>query len=372
MNYDVVIVGAGIVGCSMAYAQARKGKSVALFERDERAVMASIRNFGMIWPIGQPAGPLFKRALASRAIWEELATAAGFWFEGNGSLHLAYHELEESILKEFIGKSTKSDYPCHWLEPDAVLKKSSSVRPEGLLGAMWSSTEALVDPREVLAILPGYLATQYGVDLHFNEPVIACGTGWIDTPHTSVSTQEIYICSGTDFQTLYPNWYAQFPLKKCKLQMMRTAPQPPAWQLGPSLCGGLTLLHYSAFSACRDIPQLKAHFQDTEPRFAANGIHVMAAQNGLGEVIIGDSHHYSMCPDPFDSRELETLILQYLHNMVDLPLSEVQASWNGVYPKLTNGSSEIVVSVEPDVWIVNGLGGAGMTLAPGLAFELAG
>lgn len=371
MEYDVIVVGAGIVGCSIAYAQAKKGKRVALYEREERAIMASVRNFGMIWPIGQPEGPLLKRALDGRKIWEELASEVGFWFEANGSLHLAYHELEESILKEFIENNTQNNYSCSWLDPGEVLEKSPSVRPDRLRGAMWSSTEALVDPREVLAKLPGYLATRFGVDLHFNEPVIACGSGWIDTPRTSVGALEIYICSGADFQTLYPRWFAQFPLKKCKLQMMRTAPQPDNWRLGPSLCGGLTLLHYSSFSTCRDVSALKSYYLETEPRFEPNGIHVMAAQNGSGEVIIGDSHHYNLCPDPFDSREVETLILQYLRDMVDLPMPDVRASWHGVYPKLTNGLSEIVVSVEPNVWIVNGLGGAGMTLSPGLAFELA-
>ena len=100
------------------------------------------------------------------------------------------------------------------------------------------------------------------------------------------------------------------------------------------------------------------------------GIHVMVAQNEMGELTIGDSHEYGKTHDPFDKNEINTLILNYLKKIARFKNWNVKESWNGIYPKLTNGDTELFMSPEPGVYIVNGLGGAGMTLSFGYAEEM--
>src|SRR5580704_8992875 len=73
---DVAIIGAGILGIAHASVLARRGLSVVVFERSPQAAGASVRNFGMIWPIGQPAGGMHAMALRSRELWLEILEAA--------------------------------------------------------------------------------------------------------------------------------------------------------------------------------------------------------------------------------------------------------------------------------------------------------
>ena len=84
LSADVAIVGGGVLGLAHAYAAARRGHRVVVFERNPRAAGASVRNFGMIWPIGQPRGEMHTMAMrtpAQPAGWElGPALASGLTF----------------------------------------------------------------------------------------------------------------------------------------------------------------------------------------------------------------------------------------------------------------------------------------------------
>jgi hypothetical protein len=78
------------------------------------------------------------------------------------------------------------------------------------------------------------------------------------------------------------------------------------------LCGGLSLIHYHGFKAAASLPKLKARYEDQYSEYLKWGIHVMASQNGMGEITIGDSHEYALTFDPFDREFINIMILDYL------------------------------------------------------------
>lgn len=366
---DVAVVGAGIVGLAHALAAARRGLKVVVFERNSQAVGASIRNFGMVWPIGQPVGSLLDRALRSREIWVEVASKAGFHVDQCGSIHLAYRPDEMDVLQEFVNTRRDGKYSVALLSPDRVAEKSSAAVMEGLIGGLWSATEAIVDPREAIAKIPRFLMEEYNVEFKFQTVVTD-----ISHPKFVVGGEEwtcdrLYVCSGSDFETLYPTIYQKSGITKVKLQMLRTVPQPNNWRLGSSLCAGLTLTHYTAFAHCPSLATLKARIQSETPYFVEWGIHVMVSQNGLGELTIGDTHEYGLNPDPFDRTDLNDYVLDYFKGFAQPPSLQIAQTWHGIYAKIPN-HTELIVEPEPGVTIVNALSGAGMTLSFGLAEEV--
>jgi len=365
---SAIVIGAGIAGLATARALAVRNYRVTVVERSLQAMGASVRNFGMILPAAQPAGQLYDRAKRSAAIWKEICNEAGIWYEQKGSLHLAYAPDEWQVLHE-----VKEAYTCRGyrlLDPAATTRLSAAILPDGLHGSLYSTDELIVDPRKAIAAIPLWLAEKYNVQFIWGKHVNGVLHPFVHVGNEKLQADEIYVCSGADFETLYPDIYKALPLTKCKLQMMRLGVQPGGWRLGPALCSPLSLVHYNSYKAAPSFPALKARIEKEFAEYLQYGIHLLVSQNEEGALTVGDSHEYGSSPDPFDRGMINDLILRYLGSFARFGNSRVMETWNGVYPKLTNGETDIVLSPAPGVTIINGFGGAGMTLAFGLAEEV--
>ena len=368
-NFDAAVVGAGVLGLAHAYHLAKQGRRVVLFERSPAAVGASIRNFGMLWPIGQTAGEMYDMAVRSREIWLEALQESGIWHERTGSLHLAYREDEMQVLREFAAAAPHSGYQCALLTAEQVLERSDAVQAEGLLGGLWSPTEVCVDPPSTIRALPGFLAERYGVTFHFDTAVTACGDGTLQAGGREWRAEQIFLCGGDDFQTLFPDLLQTAGMIRCKLQMLRSQPMENRWRLGPMLAAGLTLRHYKSFQSCPSLPALKERVSAETPLYDRYGIHVMASQNGKGELVLGDSHEYGAEITPFDNPEIDVLILDYLHTFLRAPDLRIASRWHGIYAKHPS-APYLALHPAPNTTVVTGVGGAGMTLSFGLAEQV--
>lgn len=367
--HDDAVIGAGILGLAHAYQLARRGRRVVVFERDAVASGASVRNFGMVWPIGQPAGPMRELARRSARDWLEVMGTAGLWHGRVGSLHLAYRDDEARVLREFLELGAGRGEPYEWLEPAAVRAMAPRVRTEGLLGGMFSPEEICVDPREAVAGLPGWLTREFGVEFRFDDPVTAVDPGVVTAASGRHDTGRVWVCSGDEMRVLFPALLRESGIVRCKLQMMRSQAMEDRSSIGPMLAGGLTLRHYASFRDCPGLAAVRERVSRESPWFDRYGIHVMVSQNGRGELTIGDSHEYGADIGPFDRDEIDARVLEYLGGFLDVPGLRIVSRWHGTYGKHPE-KPFVVLRSSPGVAIVTGVGGAGMTLSFGLAGQV--
>ncbi len=368
-NNTAIVVGAGIVGLATAKALSLKGFNVTVVERSEKAVGASIRNFGMLWPIGQPDGKLYDRAMRSKTIWKDIADSIGLWYDEVGSLHVAYVEDEWTVLQELHEEFLKNGRPVSILNKETIAQKFNGVNSNGLLGGLYSSTETIVDARTAIEKIPSYLEEYLDVSFIWGKAVTNVSTGKVFMGKEMLQADIVCICSGADFETLYPSIFRETEITKCKLQMLRYVSSTPNFKMGVSLCGGLSLIHYNSFKAAPSLQKLKERYEAEMSDYLKWGIHVMVAQNDQLELTVGDSHEYGLTFDPFDKAFINTMIIEYLQKFAVIDDWKLTQSWHGIYPKMTNGETEIFLEAEPNVYILNGIGGAGMTLSFGFAEE---
>lgn len=369
-NRSAIVVGAGILGMATARALAINGYKVQVIERSQFSIGASIRNFGMLWPIGQPDGQLYDRAIRSREIWKEYLNSSSISFNSCGSLHLAYSYEELDVLEELSSIFQDSGRPVTLITPEQIGNRFKGINQTNLKGGLFSNDEVIIDPREGIRNLPTYLNQKLGIEFIWGTAISRVKPGSVFSGSTRFDADLIFICSGADFETLYPEVFNQQKITKCKLQMMRFVSDKPNYNLGTSICGGLSLLHYKSFTASKALETLKAKLQNELPEHLKWGIHVMVSQNMKGELTVGDSHEYGLDFDPFDKHFINQLILDYLKKMVHIDQWRLIESWNGIYPKMTNGKTDLHLEVENSVHIVNGIGGNGMTLSFGFAEEI--
>src|SRR5262249_26893511 len=259
------------LGLAHAYHLAKNGQRVIVFERSPRAQGASVRNFGMLWPIGQPAGAMYQLASRSLEIWEEVLKGSGLWYERTGSLHLAYHQDELQVLEELVAQTRHEDRGCLIRTPEQVVKRCPHIMRHRLLAGMFSPLEICVDPREVIAGLPAWLHKSLGVHFEFSTAVLSYDQPQVHTSQGMWTANHLIVCSGDDFQGLYPEAFVGSGLLRCKLQMMRSQAFGADVKLGPMLAAGLTLRHYASFANCPSLPALKRRFDEELPDYGRFG-----------------------------------------------------------------------------------------------------
>ena len=351
------------MGLTNAVTAREAGHSVTILERDGRALGASIRNFGTLWPIGCAFGPERDQALFGVKRWKQIAAAAGFWHSDQGSLSLAYREEAWSVLNEF--GAAKGEFEL--LEAQEVVRRYPAANPQGLRGALLSQEEMVIHSPTAIPALADY-ARQLGVTIHFGTPVVKVHSDSVDTADgRTFAFDQLVIAAGEEMRLFFSEELAAAQIQPCRLQMMRTVPQRSGFELGAIFVSDLTLCHYPAFRDCPSTFKLRTRLEAELPDHHRWGVHVIAAQHHDGTLTLGDSHEYGLDLPPGSQPEVDELILGALHDFAIIPDLRIASRWQGIYLKSKIGQTQVVLHPRECVTMVTAMGGLGMTLSWGLA-----
>lgn len=353
---DVVIVGAGVVGLAHAVEAVRRGLSVAVVERDERATGASVRNFGH-GCVTAMSGRTLDYALAARQTWLSLAKEAGLWLSEAGAVVVARAEDEYTVLEEF-----------HQARGDQVVLLSRSELdgrvPAGeAVGGAWFPLDVRVDPRQAVHAIAAWLAGQ-GVRFHWATTAHTIEPGLLGTSRGRITAGRIVVAVGHDVDRHFPDLAASRRLRRCALHMLRVT-NPYGKAIEPAVLSGFSMVRYPGFTDCPTLPAVRERLATEHPELLAAGLNLMFTQRPDGDLTIGDTHAYAVTHDPFQSDDLDAHVLREVGRLLGSGPLTVRERWRGVY---ASGEEPFLTEIPmPGVGVVSVTSGVGMTTAFGLA-----
>lgn len=115
---DVVVIGAGVVGASVAAELARRGAAVTLLERDVPGTGTSSTSFAWVNANAKEPRRYYELNFAGLRAHQELAAGGGEWFRGNGHVEFAVDDAHRQNLRARMERLAHRGYPVEEITPD--------------------------------------------------------------------------------------------------------------------------------------------------------------------------------------------------------------------------------------------------------------
>jgi len=367
-----VIVGGGIMGTMHALEGCRRGWEVLQLEADAEPRRASVRNFGLVWVSGRATGLELDLAIRARRRWEDLASdVPDIGFRADRSLTVAGSAAELSLLAEAADRSDASIRGFELLDAAGARSVNPAVRGK-VAGGLFCRTDAVVEPTAVLGALRSalektgtyrWLPRRQAVDVEGGTDGAKDGATVVDHLGDRHPGTVALLCIGDCRSGLGGRVGAALeaaPLRRCRLQMMQTAPAPES--LATAIADGDSLRYYPAF----DLPG-RSVLPPSDEDTAAWGRQLLLVQRAGGGLTIGDTHVYD---EPFDFAVDEApydQLLDRAEGILGWSLPPVVRRWAGVYSLTAEGSTYLTHEVDDGIVVITGAAGRGMTLSPATA-----
>jgi len=172
-KYDVIIIGAGIIGALTARELSKYQLSVLVIEQAyDLGEGATKANSGILYPGFHQRGGSLKgiSCVAGNAKYEELCGQIGVSMKKIGSLYVAFHDEGEEKLRDKYEKGLKNGVPNMEIISGEAARQMEPLLSPAVTRALYAPTTGIISPFELITAV-SESAGQNGVEFLFDTSV---------------------------------------------------------------------------------------------------------------------------------------------------------------------------------------------------------
>lgn len=144
---DVLIIGGGIIGCSIAYYTSKYGRDVTIIEKGEFVSGTSSRCDGNILAIDKDPGFDSQMSLVSQKLVTDLSEELehSFEYRAPGSILVCESDEEMEAAQQWVNRQQEAGLPFRMLDRQDI-REESPFFADDLLGGLECATDSTVNP----------------------------------------------------------------------------------------------------------------------------------------------------------------------------------------------------------------------------------
>ena len=281
-NADVIVIGSGVIGSSVAYNLTKKGASVLMIESGTLGCGASSACDGFVILQSKSPGPHLTMALASEVLYRTLSEELDYdiGYAHCGGMIVIEREEELEAMKIFMSKQKDLGLDVSLISGDDV-RKIEPALSKHIVGATISSRDAQVNP---LYMVNGYILAARRQGLRIEKHKKA--TGFIIENDRVIGVRcgdecfyadNVVACNSIGAPELFATIGCELPIIPRRGQLVITEPVNP-------------LIHHvmlcSRYIAAKYHPELLEGATDESVRL---GVGMALEQTAEGGLLIGST-----------------------------------------------------------------------------------
>jgi octopine oxidase subunit B len=244
-QFDVIVIGGGLVGAAIAYGLAAAGQKPALVDEGDVAYRASRGNFGLIWVQTKGRGaPHYQRwTRASAAAWpafaaeleERTGIALGLEQRGGAQLCLGDRELaaRQAMMQQMQREAGNFGFEYRMLERSELEAMLPGLGP-AVVGASWTPYDGHVNSLALFHALHKGFAERGGTYLA-NATVVAAdaapGDFRLEAGGEAIAAPKVVLAAGLGNARLAPLFGLGAPVRPQRGQILVTERTTHAWPI---------------------------------------------------------------------------------------------------------------------------------------------